>query len=420
MSNSLIKAANRARWLLNRGLLSEKSIAKLRNTPRDSGVVSSMQLPSRQEYLDGFNRGTNEMLRKLYTDPRDMPAIQEWVKNGRNGPKPYSPESRSRYIQGIRQDPNRITAESHQGWDATGFSSSSPQATRLTEPIIAFDNPLQFIKAKPYVVVPYGVTPSSALMRRHEALEALAGCRGLLEMNKHNLHAAKARKPYRFLPHESAATLTTTHNAGVLNGERKSYETLMRQMGIRKPDYANMSLAGQFPTDPKYGHYAKRSPREIYVATNLSTKQQRNASKILGNPSTATKINRPFSAEEGVYCPDPLNDQQLDILRKLGLSDKVVNALKRSQWYEDNLNVLKHPRGAGVFGISYKHKLSPGRYRETGSTTTLRRKVLESYARDIERMKRMKANQGKQYNEKWDSAISDQINEYNDMLKQFT
>ena len=226
-NNSIVKtAASKLREMLNAGKLSPSVVSKLR---------AIGMLPSRKQYAEGFKRGINERLQKAFN--RAGNAFSEGI--------------------GVTNVP-RAKAEA-------GFSFTNGDGAPLI-----FDSKHRLLLPESLIHThKSGSNFDTSKMNLHDAVTTL---HELLE------HTGFLRNGggLRFTHPTSKLTTNLTHQPGVLSGERKAYETLVRQItGGKNPDWSKFRI-----TDGRAPHTRSRYPDEL-VRSTFTTYDERDLRRLL-------------------------------------------------------------------------------------------------------------------------------------------
>jgi hypothetical protein len=225
-NNSIVKtAASKLREMLNAGKLSPSVVSKLR---------AIGMLPSRKQYAEGFKRGVQRRLQETF--------------------------NRSDAFSGGMRVSNV----------PRGNSSSSYSVTNRHGALDILDG--EYVLRLPDSLIhthKKGSNFDTSKMSLHDAITTL---HELLE------HRSFIRNggDLRFTHPISRYVTNLSHNTGVLSGERKAYETLVRQMtGGRSPDWGRFRV-----TDGRSPHTRGRYPDEM-VRSTFTSRDERDLRRLL-------------------------------------------------------------------------------------------------------------------------------------------
>ena len=219
-------ASSRLRYLLNTGKLRPEIISRLR---------SLGMLPSRSQYAAGFKQGVQERLQKAFNRATNANLTLS-VTNVPRG----AASSSFRITRGDgRLDP----------FYGSSYTLTLPDTLRHTH--IA------------------GANFDTSKMPLHDAVTALHEIMEHRSLFRGGGPAAHAHPIARYVTNLS-------HEPGVISGERRAYDTLVRQMGGTRPNWRKYRLAGNSLQSSRRGQY----PEEV-VRSKFTRRDERDLNKLL-------------------------------------------------------------------------------------------------------------------------------------------
>lgn len=239
-------AASKIRELLNAGKLSEEAVAKLR---------SAGMIPSRRQYAEGFKRGVQERLQKTF--------------------------NRSNAFSGgmsVSNVPRGKASSSYSVANRNGALDILDGEYELNLPDSLIHTHVK------------GSNFDTSKMNLHDAITTL---HELLEHRNYIRNGGDLR----FTHPTSKYVTNLSHNTGVLSGERKAYETLVRQMtGGRNPDWGRFRVNDG--NTSRTLHTRSRYPDEM-VRSTFTARDERDLKKLL-DQMELTRLPKYWNAK-GTY-----------------------------------------------------------------------------------------------------------------------
>ena len=276
--NTIKTAASRLRLLLNSGQLPPAVVTRLR---------SLGMLPGRKQYADGFRRGIQERLQKAFNRADRAFSGGMGVKNISRGSSHASyTVSYGADKRGLKPFDGRYELYLPDSLGHTQVRGANFDTSRM---------PLH-----------------DAVTALHEILEH----RGAL---KNGMGLRRTHPLSRYVTN-------LTHMQGVLSGERRAYELLVRQLGGRTPNWGRFRLSNnaldthrrsQFPDEMVRSTFTGRDERDLrrLLARMESVRLPRESiirgtyGTTVANPNVAAALNQDTFADHALTTAGRLADR---------------------------------------------------------------------------------------------------------------